>query len=69
MPQSENKSKLSLNIRILVGLASIPSLVLAYMLAVTLINQGLTDINAFEVVYSVVGVVAFYIAITGKRLF
>ena len=57
MQSSENKAKLPLNIRIIVGLAGLPSIVLAYMLVVTFINKGLTDISAFEVVYSVVGVV------------
>ncbi|WP_340680333.1 hypothetical protein [Paraglaciecola sp.] len=69
MHSSENKSKLPLNIRILVGIAGLPSIVLAYMLVVTVIHEGITDISAFEVVYSIIGVVALYIAITGKRLF
>jgi uncharacterized membrane protein YuzA (DUF378 family) len=69
MQNSKNNAKLPLHIRIIVGLAGLPSILLAYMLMVTFINKGLTDISAFEVVYSVVGVFAFYVAITGKRLF
>ena len=69
MCDAENNSKLSLNLRVLVGVASIPSIVLAYMLTVTAIHEGIQDISAFELVYSVVGVFALYIAITGKRPF
>tara|TARA_R110002167_G_scaffold173731_5_gene372365 strand:- start:772 stop:981 length:210 start_codon:yes stop_codon:yes gene_type:complete len=69
MHNSENKAKLSLTIRILIGLAGIPSIVLAYMLVLTFMREGIAGISAFEVVYSLVGAVALYIAITGKRLF
>jgi hypothetical protein len=69
MHNSENKAKLSLTIRILIGLAGIPSIVLAYMLVLTFMREGIAGISAFEVVYSLVGAVALYIAITGKRIF
>ena len=69
MQKSENKGKLPLNLRILIGLAGLPSIILAYMLVVTIMNQGVMGISAFELVYSVVGVFAVYIAITGKRPF
>jgi|TARA_R110000868_G_scaffold22870_9_gene93268 hypothetical protein len=69
MQNSENKGKLPLNLRILIGLAGLPSLILAYMLLLTIVEQGVQGISAFELVYSVVGVFALYIAITGKRPF
>jgi hypothetical protein len=69
MLSPENKAKLPLTIRILVGIAGLPSIVLAYMLVLTFMREGIAGISAFEVVYSMVGAVALYIAITGKRLF
>jgi hypothetical protein len=69
MHSSENKVKLPLTIRILVGMAGLPSILLAYMLVLTFMREGIAGISAFEVVYSMVGAVALYIAITGKRLF
>ncbi|GGD78261.1 hypothetical protein [Lacimicrobium alkaliphilum] len=63
------KKRLSARVRILIGLASLPSLALGYMLVVTALNTGVAGISAFELVYSVIGLVAVYIAVTGKRLF
>ncbi|GGW79610.1 hypothetical protein [Alteromonas halophila] len=60
---------LPLNIRIVLGLAGLPSLLLGVMLVITVVQSGLSDIGAFEVLYAVAGVVAMYIAITGRRLF
>lgn len=61
--------KLSLKIRILIGIFAIPSLILAAMTISMFINQTAGDIDYFEVVYSLVGVFAMYIALTGKKFF
>lgn len=64
-----NEPKLSLKIRILIGIIAIPSLILAAMILSMLINQTEGEIDYFEVVYSLVGVFAMYIALTGKKFF
>ena len=64
-----NEPKLSLKIRILIGIIAIPSLILAAMTMSMFINQTAGDINYFEVVYSLVGVFAMYVALTGKKFF
>ncbi|MDN4502470.1 hypothetical protein QX776_08655 [Alteromonadaceae bacterium BrNp21-10] len=69
MDTPETKSKLPLHIRVLLGIAGLPSIVLAYMLIVTFMSEGGNGISAFEVIYSAVGVFALYVAITGKRPF
>ena len=61
--------KLSLNIRVLIGIIAIPSLILAAMIISMLINQTAGDISFFEVIYSLVGVFAMYVALTGKKFF
>ena len=61
--------KLSLKIRILIGIIAIPSLILAAMTISMFINQTAGDIDYFEVIYSLVGVFAMYIALTGKKFF
>jgi hypothetical protein len=63
------EQKLSLKIRILIGIIAIPSLILAAMIISTFINQTAADISFFEVVYSLVGVFAMYVALTGKKFF
>jgi hypothetical protein len=64
-----NEPKLSLKIRVLIGVIAIPSLLLAAMLISMLINQTPGEINYFEVVYALVGVFAMYVALTGKKFF
>jgi hypothetical protein len=64
-----NEQKLSLKIRGLIGIIAVPSLMLATMIISTYINQTVGDISFFEVVYSLVGVFAMYIALTGKKFF
>ena len=64
-----NQPKLALKIRILIGIIAIPSLILAAMIISLLINQAAADISFFEVVYSLVGIFAMYIALTGKKFF
>ena len=54
--KTKNKSaKLPLNIRLLLGFFSIPSLFLAYMIGVMAINGDYQEIDYFEWVYSLVG--------------
>jgi hypothetical protein len=65
----KNTPKLSLKIRVLIGIIAIPSLLLAAMLISMLINQTPGEINYFEVVYALVGVFAMYVALTGKKFF
>ncbi|MFQ3190359.1 MAG: hypothetical protein ACI936_001490 [Paraglaciecola sp.] len=64
-----NEPKLSLKIRVLIGIIAIPSLLLAAMIISMLINQTAGDISIFEVIYSLVGVFAMYVALTGKKYF
>jgi hypothetical protein len=64
-----NKPKLSLKTRVLIGIIAIPSLILAAMIISMFIDQTSGDISAFEVIYSLVGVFAMYIALTGKKFF
>ena len=65
---SDKKAKLTSNIRILLGVFAIPSLFLAYMIGVLAVNGDYQKINYFEWIYSLIGFLAMYIAITGKRL-
>lgn len=65
----DSEQKLSLKIRILIGIIAIPSLILAAMMVSMLINQTAGEINFFEVIYSLVGVFAMYVALTGKKFF
>jgi len=64
-----SEPKLSLKIRVLIGIIAIPSLILAAMIISTVINQTAGDISFFEVVYSLVGVFAMYVALTGRKFF
>ena len=66
---SDKKAKLTSNIRILLGVFAIPSLFLAYMIGVLAVNGDYQKIDYFEWVYSLIGFLAMYIAITGKRIF
>jgi hypothetical protein len=61
--------KLTIKIRILIGIVAVPSLILAAMIVSMLINQTAGKISFFEVLYSLVGVFAMYIALTGKKFF
>jgi hypothetical protein len=67
--RDKSEDKLPTAVRVLVGLASLPSLVLAFMLLRALFTGNAGGIGAFETVYAIVGFVAIYIAITGKKLF
>ncbi|MDT0593998.1 hypothetical protein [Glaciecola petra] len=64
-----NNTKLTMRIRIILGIASIPSFLLAGMLGVMIVNGDASDIGFFEAVYACVGILALYIALSGKRLF
>jgi len=63
------KPKLPNNIRILIGIVAIPSLYLAYMIIVMTLNGNFEQVDYFEWVYALIGFLASYIAITGKRIF
>lgn len=65
----DTEQKLSLKFRVLIGIVAIPSLILAAMVMSMLIKQTPGEISLFEVVYSLVGVFAMYIALTGKKFF
>lgn len=69
MGMSNKETTLSKNFRIILGILAIPSLYLAYMVGVTVMNEGFQEIDYFEWIYSLIGILAFYIAITGKRPF
>ncbi len=63
------EQKLPIKIRILMGIVAVPSLILAAMIVSMLINQTAGKISFFEVLYSLMGVFAMYIALTGKKFF
>ncbi len=63
------EQQLPIKIRILIGIVAVPSLILAAMIVSMLINQTAGKISFFEVLYSLVGVFAMYIALTGKKFF
>jgi hypothetical protein len=65
----KTEQKLSLKIRVLIGIIAVPSLILAAMTISMLINQTVGEVNFFEVIYSLVGIFAMYIALTGKKFF
>ena len=69
MSTSDQKTKLPITIRILLGVFAIPSLFLAYMIGSLAISGDYQEIDYFEWVYSLIGILGLYIAITGKRLF
>ncbi|WP_371195709.1 hypothetical protein [Glaciecola sp. SC05] len=68
--QNQKRPKtLSKKVRIIIGLLSLPSLMLSAMLIRTALNDQWDTVDAFEVVYAGVGIFAAYIALTGKRFF
>ncbi|MFQ3251454.1 MAG: hypothetical protein ACI9O6_003304 [Glaciecola sp.] len=67
--QITQKGKLSIPVRIIIGVLALPSLFLAFMLVSEALNSRFDGIGAFEIVYSLVGVFAVYIALTGKKFF
>jgi hypothetical protein len=69
MKSDSNKPMLSLKIRVLIGILGIPSLLLAFMIGTTVMRGNYDDISYFEVVYSLVGIFAIHVALTGKRYF
>ena len=64
-----NEPKLSFKVRVLIGIIAVPSLLLAAMIISMYINQTAGEISFFEVIYSLVGVFAMYVALTGKKFF
>lgn len=69
MSTSDQKARLATNLRILLGCFAIPSLFLAYMVGSMVVKGDFQEVNYFEWVYSAVGMLALYMAVTGKRLF
>jgi hypothetical protein len=69
MKANSDKAMLSLKVRILIGILGIPSLFLAFMIGATVLQGDYEDISYFEVMYSLVGVFAIHIALTGKKYF
>lgn len=61
--------KLPFNLRIIIGIVSVPSFLLFCMLVATAISGDIDSISIFEIVYSLVGIAALFIALTGKRYF
>lgn len=60
---------LSIPVRILLGVVSVPSLYLAYMVGLMTFQGEAQNVDYFEWVYSLIGFIAMYMAISGKRLF
>ncbi len=69
MGMSDKNSKLPNNVRIMLGIFAMPSLYLAYMVGSMALNGDYQKVDYFEWIYSLIGILAFYIAITGKRVF
>ena len=69
MNSNKNKPKLSIKIRIIIGILAIPSMALAFMIGATIMHGEYDKISYFEVMYSLVGIFAIHIALTGKRYF
>lgn len=69
MNKTNKNTKLPLNIRLLLGVFAIPSLFLAYMVGTMALNGNFQGIDYFEWIYSLLGFVAIFIAISGKRVF
>lgn len=69
MLKLDSTEKLSVSVRIVIGLLALPSLLLAFMLISEALNGRYEAIDAFEIVYSLVGTFAVYIALTGKKFF
>jgi hypothetical protein len=69
MKANSDKPLLSLKIRIVIGVLAIPSLFLALMIGATAARGDYAEINYFEVMYSLVGIFAIHIALTGKKYF
>ena len=67
--EQSNPKMLSVKVRVLVGIFSIPSLFLLAMLIHTAMHGDSDTIGAFEIIYSIVGIVAMYMAVSGRRLF
>jgi len=67
---TRSKAKtLSGKIRILIGILSLPSIMLAALIIYSISNGNAEDIGFFEVIYAIVGLFAAYIALSGKRFF
>jgi hypothetical protein len=69
MGSSSTTDKLPTKVRILLGIFAIPSLFLAYMSSVMVLNGNYQEIEYFEWFYSLIGFLALFISVTGKRLF
>ena len=67
--KAKRTDKLSLGLRILIGIIAIPSFLLTCMLVATALSGDAQSIGFFEMIYAIVGVFALYIALTGKRFF
>jgi hypothetical protein len=68
-PNKKTPKILSKNVRIIIGLLSLPSLMLTALLISTAINDQWDTVDAFEIIYAAVGIFAAYIALTGRRFF
>ena len=69
MSVPSSQKTLPLGLRVMIGLAGLPSLALGGMLFYAASTGDAGNVGAFEVLYAIAGVIALYIAITGKRLF
>lgn len=69
MDRNDKNKLLSTKVRLLVGIFSIPSLMLASMILTMTLNGRFQEVGYFEWIYSLAGFIAIYIAVTGKRLF
>jgi len=65
----ERPKTLSKKVRVIIGVLSLPSLMLSAMLISTALNGRWYTVDAFEVIYAAVGIFAAYIALSGKRFF
>jgi hypothetical protein len=68
-PQPSKSKTLPIKVRVVIGLMSLPSLLLTAFLIKTALDGNWDTVDAFEVIYALVGMFAAYIALSGRRFF
>lgn len=69
MKSNSDNPKLSVRLRVIIGILAIPSLLLAFMIVATVMQGDYIEISVFEAIYSLVGIFAIHVALTGKKYF
>lgn len=69
VPQPSKPKTLPMKVRVVIGVMSLPSLLLTAFLIKTALDGNWDTVDAFEVIYALVGMFAAYIALSGRRFF